>query len=128
MIKFNCPNCNQTLVIRKENREFAFCEYCGQKLMLEKYRGAADLPEPVQQDTLDSWTEKKRKELAIVQKSIRREKYIKLWVIAIIVTVAMAFAFVLTSGIKVGAYVLMYAGGLVVAAGAFMLFKWLPDL
>ena len=33
-----CPNCNATLTIEDENRDFAFCQYCGAKIMLDDYR------------------------------------------------------------------------------------------
>ncbi len=34
----NCPNCNANLTIDDENRDFAFCQYCGVKIMLDDYR------------------------------------------------------------------------------------------
>lgn len=33
-----CTNCGSSLVIVDSNREFAFCEYCGAKLLLDDYR------------------------------------------------------------------------------------------
>ena len=34
----NCPNCNATLDLEVNNREFAFCQYCGTKILLDDYR------------------------------------------------------------------------------------------
>ncbi len=33
-----CPNCNASLTVDDNNREFAFCQYCGAKIMLDDYR------------------------------------------------------------------------------------------
>ena len=33
-----CPNCNANLSIHNTNRDFAFCEFCGAKIMLDDYR------------------------------------------------------------------------------------------
>lgn len=38
MRAFICPRCGATLSIHDEEREFAFCEYCGQKIDLADYR------------------------------------------------------------------------------------------
>ena len=38
MQKFTCPNCNANLVIDDKDRDFAFCQYCGTKIMLDDYR------------------------------------------------------------------------------------------
>ena len=33
-----CPNCNANLTIDDTNRDYAFCQYCGTKIMLDDYR------------------------------------------------------------------------------------------
>ena len=33
-----CPNCKANLTIDDNNRDFAFCQYCGAKIMLDDYR------------------------------------------------------------------------------------------
>ena len=38
MRTMKCPNCSASLTIQDDNRDFAFCEYCGTKLMLDDYR------------------------------------------------------------------------------------------
>lgn len=38
MRELTCSKCNATLVIRNDNRDVAFCEYCGNKLVLDDYR------------------------------------------------------------------------------------------
>jgi DNA-directed RNA polymerase subunit RPC12/RpoP len=34
----SCPKCNADITIHDENRDFAFCEYCGTKIMLDDFR------------------------------------------------------------------------------------------
>ena len=38
MRKCTCPNCNANLTIDDNNRDFAFCQYCGAKIMLDDYQ------------------------------------------------------------------------------------------
>ena len=38
MRAFICPSCHASLSINNANRDFAFCEYCGAKIMLDDYR------------------------------------------------------------------------------------------
>lgn len=33
-----CPSCRAELVIKDENRDFMFCEYCGTKVRLDDYQ------------------------------------------------------------------------------------------
>lgn len=33
-----CPSCGAELVIKDENRDFMFCEYCGTKVRLDDYQ------------------------------------------------------------------------------------------
>lgn len=40
MKKHICPNCNATLNFEMNNREFAFCQFCGTKILLDDYRTA----------------------------------------------------------------------------------------
>ena len=38
MRSFFCTNCGANLTIQEDNRDFAFCQYCGTKIMLDDYR------------------------------------------------------------------------------------------
>lgn len=38
MRNLKCPSCGATLTIQDDNREFAFCEYCGAKLSIDDLR------------------------------------------------------------------------------------------
>ena len=38
MKKCTCPNCGANLSIKTNDRDFAFCQYCGTKIMLDDYR------------------------------------------------------------------------------------------
>lgn len=33
-----CPNCDAQLTLNNDDREYAFCEYCGGKIILHDYR------------------------------------------------------------------------------------------
>lgn len=38
MRKLECPSCGANLELKEDNRDFAFCEFCGAKIMLDDYR------------------------------------------------------------------------------------------
>ena len=38
MRKLECPGCGASLELKEDNRDFAFCEYCGAKITLDDYR------------------------------------------------------------------------------------------
>ena len=33
-----CPSCEASITIDDESRDFAFCQYCGSRIMLDDYR------------------------------------------------------------------------------------------
>ena len=38
MRRFNCPSCDANLTIEDDNCDFAFCNYCGARIMLDDFR------------------------------------------------------------------------------------------
>ena len=78
MRKFKCPDCGATLSIKDDDREFAFCEYCGSKILMDDYRSThrivdeakireADVREKeIECEREKYWQEKKEAPKAIV--------------------------------------------------------------
>lgn len=40
MRKLECPGCGANLTLKDDDREFAFCEFCGAKILLDDYRSS----------------------------------------------------------------------------------------
>lgn len=40
MRKLECPGCGANLTLKDDNRDFAFCEFCGAKIMLDDHRSS----------------------------------------------------------------------------------------
>ncbi len=124
MIRFNCPNCNNELVINKEDREYAFCEYCGQKISLEKYR--REKTEVSEEDIFSKWIICKRNEAETKQTEMLREKCIGLWIMSISAVILISFFSYVIAGKNVGLLVLLFTSAVVIIGGAYMIFLWLP--
>ena len=87
-----CPNCNATLTIEDENRDFAFCQYCGAKIMLDDYRSTQRIIDEAKIKQIEYDREIRLKELALQekqneQKQRSRKVLIDLWIIASIIVV-----------------------------------------
>ena len=82
MRSFNCSKCGANLTIQDENREFAFCEYCGTKIMLDDYRSTHRIIDEAKIKQAEVEREIKMKELELIEKQqIAKERKIKIKII-----------------------------------------------
>lgn len=131
----NCPSCNANLTIDDENREFAFCQYCGAKIMLDDYRSTHRVIDEAKIKQAEFNREIRLKELNIKeaqmnQKNQLRKALIYIW-IGLIFAVVLLCLIVLVIGGENGGLLalccLFYAGGPIVGGGAYLIFRVIPD-
>lgn len=131
----NCPNCNANLTIDDKDREFAFCQYCGTKIMLDDYRSTHRVVDEakIKQAEIDReirLRELKIKEAQMNQKNQLRKVLTRIW-IGSIFAVALLCVIVWLIGGRDGGFdavtCLFFVGGPVVGGGAYLIFKVLPD-
>ena len=65
-----CPSCRASLSIKGDNRDFAFCEYCGTKIMLDDYRSTRHIVDEARLRRVEAEQEKAR---FVALQSQRRE-------------------------------------------------------
>lgn len=70
MRKCNCPNCNASLDIDDNNRDFAFCQYCGTKIMLDDYRSTHRVVDEARIKEAELEKEIRLRELEIEEKEL----------------------------------------------------------
>ena len=130
-----CPNCNANLTIDDENRDFAFCQYCGSKIMFDDYRSTHRVVDEAKIKQAEFDREIRLKELHIEETQIIQRNRIRkiltyIW-IGSIFAVALLCIIVWVAGGEMGGLsafnCLFYVGGPVVGGGAYLIFKWLPD-
>lgn len=65
MRNMKCPNCSASLTIQDDNRDFAFCEYCGSKILLDDYRSTHRIVDEakIKQAEIDKMIQLKKLEL-----------------------------------------------------------------
>lgn len=128
-----CPSCGANVIIKKDNREFCFCEYCGAKILLDDYRSTHRVVDEAKLKQIESEHIFRMRELELEEKS--RQKFetltnilIKIWmVITLLVIVGAVISGLVGDGVMDAAVVLFYIGGPVVGGGAYLIFKVLPE-
>lgn len=128
----NCPSCGAQLSIDDENRDFAFCQYCGDKIMLDDYRSTHRVVDEAKIKQVEIEREIRLKELSIKEAQMKQRNQIRkiltyIW-IASIFAIALLCIYVWTTSGGMRAFIcLFYIGGPIVGGGAHLIFKWLPD-
>lgn len=129
-----CPNCNATLTIEDENRDFAFCQYCGAKIMLDDYRSTQRIIDEAKIKQIEYDREIRLKELALQekqneQKQRSRKVLIDLWIIAsiIVVIIVLGLGFFNEMGIVAAFDAAFFLGGPIIVGGGIFIFKTLPE-
>lgn len=74
MRKLNCPNCNANLEVDDNNRDFAFCQYCGTKIMLDDYRSTHRVVDEARIKEAELEKEIRLKELEIEERELERSR------------------------------------------------------
>ena len=127
----NCPNCNASLTIDDQDREFAFCQYCGAKMMLDDYRSTQRIIDEAKLRQTEVDREIRLKELNIREAQMHQKNQLRklltyIW-IGSSFAVALLCLIVWVIGGE-GAYEGLFSiGVLVVGGGAYLIFKVMPD-
>lgn len=128
----NCPNCNANLTIDDENRDFAFCQYCAAKIMLDDYRSTYRVVDEAKIKQAEVDREIRLEELKIKETQINQRNQIRkiltyIWIGSIFVVALLCiFVWIIEDGFDAFSC-LLYAGGPVVGGGAYLLFKVMPE-
>lgn len=125
-----CPECGASLQIRDTNREFAFCEYCGSKIMLDDYRSTQRIIDEarIKQAETDRIVRLRSLELDGEKHTFRTILTI-IWVILSIIILAICIINVTFGKDRFVSefFLIFYIGGPIIGGGAYLLFKFLPD-
>lgn len=130
-----CPSCNANLSIEDDNRDFAFCQYCGAKIMLDDYRTTQRIIDDAKIKQTEYDREIRLKELELeekeaIQKQHSQKFLTRVWLIASVFVVLVCLGIWAFGGENGGLFafgVLVYVGGAVIAGGGHFIFKVLPD-
>lgn len=131
----NCPSCSASISVDDRNRDFVFCQYCGNKIMLDDYRSTHRVIDEAKIKQAEVDREVRLRELNIREAQINQKNQVSriliyIW-IGSIFAVALLCAFVWATGGDEGGLdaflCLFYVGGPVVGGGAYLIFKVLPD-
>ena len=118
MRSFFCTNCGANLTIQEDNRDFAFCQYCGTKIMLDDYRSTHRVVDEAKivQAEADKIVKLKKIEL-LEKKQLEKKRIRKMKIIAslcLVITALICF------------YIKIYEIGLIALFG--IIFVWVPEL
>ena len=130
----NCPNCNANLTIEDDNRDFAFCQYCGTKIMLDDYRSTQRIVDEAKIKQAEFDREIRLKELALQekqneQKQRSRKILTNLWIIAsvIVVIIVIGLGFSNEMGLLAALDAAFFLGVPIILGGGIFIFKTLPE-
>ena len=131
----NCPNCNANLTIDDQNREFAFCQYCGAKIMLDDYRSTQLIIDEAKLKQAEVDREIRLKELKIKEAQINQKNQLRkiltyIWIGSIFAVALLCLVVWAIGGESGGLFAfccLFYVGGPVVGGGAHLIFKVMPE-
>lgn len=73
----NCPSCNANISIDYENRDFAFCQYCGSKIMLDDYRSIYRVIDEAKIKQAETGREIRLKELNIKEAQMKERNRLR---------------------------------------------------
>ena len=134
MRKCQCLNCGANLTIDDQNRDFAFCQYCGAKIMLDDFRSTQRIVDEakIKQAETERMIRLKELEIELEQQKknsgIRKVLFI-IWIICFIIITGLCLyiGFTQELGGMWAFNLLLYVGGPIVGGGAYLLFKTMPE-
>ena len=107
-----CPNCGAELQIDVKNRDFAFCQYCGSKIMLDDYRSTHRIVDEarIKEADIDKLIRLKELELKEKEMSQARKGRMIAYIVALaFVLIGLLLSFVYEGaplmGIAIGAWI-----------------------
>lgn len=131
----NCPNCNASLTIDDQDREFAFCQYCGAKIMLDDYRSTQRIVDEAKMRQVEADREIRLRELKIKEAQMHQRNQLRkiltyIWIGSIFAVALLCLIVWGIGGEDGGLYAfgcLFYIGGPIVGGGAYLIFKVIPE-
>lgn len=135
MRTYNCSNCNASLTIDDQNRDFAFCQYCGAKIMLDDYRSTHRVVDEAKIKQAEVDREIRLRELSIKEAEINQKNQLRkvltfIWIGSIFAVALLCIIVWITNDDFGGLSAfncLFWVGGPVVGGGAYLIFKVIPE-
>lgn len=79
MRKLECPGCGANLELKEDNRDFAFCEYCGAKIMLDDYRSSQHITKHIIDEAQLRRIEAEQENMEFQARQSQRSDILKQW-------------------------------------------------
>ena len=128
-----CPSCGANLTIDDEDRDFAFCQYCGGKIMLDDYRSTQRIVDEAKLKQAETDRIIKLKEIEIEERwknqnsSLQKVVTITWLAISLIILSLCIIKWTFQDDFSNGFHMLFYLGVPVIGGGAYLIFKVLPE-
>jgi transcription elongation factor Elf1 len=131
MRSFTCPNCNAGISVEDDSREFAFCQYCGTKIMLDDHRETHRYVDEAKVRQAETDRMIRLRELEMQEEEQKRKNRIrsvllKIWLGISAFTILLDLLVWIIYGGEYAALFFFYIVLLAVAGGAFLIFVVLP--
>ena len=129
---YNCPNCEATLTVDEQGKEFTFCQYCGTKISFDDYCSTQRIVDEAKIKQTEVDKEIRLQELKIREEQERRctetqKILIRLWICVIaIFTICSIIIWITDNGFDAAGFVACIAIPCVFAGG-YLIFKFIPD-
>lgn len=79
MRKLECPGCGANLELKDNSREFAFCEFCGAKIMFDDYRSSQHITKHIIDEAEIKRIEAEKENMKFQELQSRRSEILKQW-------------------------------------------------
>ena len=132
MKKCTCPNCGANLSIKTNDRDFAFCQYCGTKIMLDDYRATHRIIDEAQIKKAENEHAIRLKELEIeeskhTQRSKTAQVITVIWILlSVFVLLSCIIRWAILNDLENSVLMMFCLGVPIVGGGAYFVFGYLP--
>lgn len=132
MRTLNCPSCGGNIEIDDTNRDFAFCQYCGTKIMLDDYRSTHRIIDDARIKQAETDREIRLRELEIKERKENqtenlRKLLIKIWLVSILIISVLGLIECISNDAGYAAGFVLTLGLPIVGGGGYFIFKYLPE-
>ena len=79
MRKLECPGCGANLTLKDDNRDFAFCEFCGAKIMLDDHRSTQHITKHIIDEAQIKRIELEQENIKFKALEKQRDEIIERW-------------------------------------------------
>ncbi len=111
-----CPGCGAGLSIDDDNREYAFCQYCGAKVLLDDYRSTQRVVDEARLKEAETEQMIRMRELDIEEREAAREHKNRMTAYGIAGGLAAVGAICMMAGVSIGTLLLAAGIGIAVYA------------